>query len=180
MTESPMASTLLSELKDAYRAQKALGDGALAQLEDADVNLRPDPLSNSVAVIVKHLHGNMLSRWANFLTSDGEKPERRRDEEFEEDGASVAQVRAWWDDAWSVALRELDALGAADLERTVTIRGEPHSVPRALLRQLTHTAQHVGQIVLLAKHARGGDWRTLSIPRRGTAAFNRKKGFEPR
>lgn len=180
MTDSPIASTLLGELKDAYRAQKRLGDGALAQLEDADVNARPDPLANSVAVIVKHLHGNMLSRWTDFLTSDGEKPERRRDEEFEEERATVAQVRAWWDEAWRVAFAELDALGPADLGRSVTIRGEPHSVPRALLRQLTHTAQHVGQIVLLAKHARGEEWRTLSIPRGGTAQFNRDKGFDPR
>ena len=180
MSQTPVTQTVLDELKDAYRAQKRLADGALAQVDDDDVNVRADPLGNSIAVIVKHLHGNMLSRWSDFLTRDGEKPERRRDEEFEEERASLAQVRRWWEEAWEVALREMDALTPADLERTVTIRGEPHSVPRALLRQLTHTAQHVGQIVLLAKHARGERWQTLSIPRGGTADFNRRKGFEPR
>ena len=180
MTGSPVAGTLLEELEDAFRAQKRLGDGALAQLEDADVRLRPDPSSNSIAVIVKHLHGNMLSRWTDFLGSDGEKPARRRDEEFVEDVAGIAQVRSWWEQAWQAALTELGALAPADLERTVTIRGEAHSVPRALLRQLTHTAQHVGQIVLLAKHARGEDWRTLSIPRGGSAQADRGGRSGPR
>lgn len=172
-------ASLLDALKESFRAQKALGDGALEQVEDDDVVLRPDPGSNSIAVIVKHLRGNMRSRWAEFLTSDGEKEDRDRDGEFEVEGASAEQVRRWWREGWEVALPELDALEPADLSREVRIRGEAHSVPRALLRQLTHTAQHVGQIVLLAKHARGERWRTLSIPRGGTAAFNRAKGFEP-
>lgn len=180
MSRTPVARTVLDELAAAYRAQKRLGDGALAQLEDADVNLRVDPLSNSIAVIVKHLRGNMLSRWRDFLTSDGEKPERRRDEEFEEEQADLAQVTGWWEEAWTVALGELEALTPADLERTVTIRGDPHGVTRALLRQLTHTAQHVGQLVLLAKHARGGRWRTLSIPRGGSAAADPRTRSEPR
>ncbi|MEJ2290325.1 MAG: DUF1572 family protein [Deinococcales bacterium] len=174
-----LLQTVLDELKAAYRAQKALGDGALRQLEDADVLLRPDPDSNSVAVLAKHLRGNMLSRWTDFLSSDGEKPERRRDDEFEVDAATADEVRSWWEEGWSVALAELERLQPDDLAREVRIRGEPHSVPRALLRQLTHTAQHVGQIVLLAKHARGERWVTLSIPKNGTAAFNRGMGFEP-
>lgn len=180
MTTDEVLGTVLEELRTSFRAQKRLGDRALAQLEAADVHLRLDPGSNSIAVIVKHLNGNLKSRFSDFLTSDGEKPERRRDEEFEEDTASLAQVSGWWEEAWEVALAALDGLKVGDLARSVTVRGEPHSVPEALLRNLTHTAQHVGQIVLLAKHARGERWQTLSIPRAGTAAFNRDKGFEPR
>ena len=177
--EQPLASMWLEETRASFRSQKALGDGALHQLEDADVTLRPDPGSNSIAVIVKHLRGNMLSRWTNFLDSDGEKPERDRDGEFEVEAATAAEVVRWWEEAWATALPELDGLGVEDLSAEVRIRGESHSVPRALLRQLTHTAQHVGQIVLLAKHARGGRWRTLSIPKGGTAGFNREKDFDP-
>lgn len=177
--EHALMTTWLDETKASFESQKALGDGALHQLEDADVTLRPDPASNSIAVIVKHLRGNMLSRWTDFLGSDGEKPERDRDGEFEVEAATVAEVVRWWEQGWAVALGELEALTTEDLSRQVRIRGEPHSVPRALLRQLTHTAQHVGQIVLLAKHARGERWRTLSIPRGGTAGFNREKGFDP-
>lgn len=158
-------STFLDEVRSAYRAQKKLGDGALAQLEDADVHLLLDPESNSIAIIVKHLWGNMLSRWTDFLHSDGEKASRQRDAEFEEARATREQVMAWWEQGWAAALSALDALGPDDLGRTVTIRGEIHTVPRALLRQLTHYANHVGQIVLLAKHARGEAWATLSIPR---------------
>lgn len=172
-------SAILGDLGHAFRAQKKLGDGALAQLEDADVQVRVDPGSNSIAVIVKHLRGNMLSRWTEFLTEDGEKATRRRDEEFEVGRASLAEVLAWWEEGWGVALEAIDALRPDDLGRTVTIRGEPHSVPKALLRQLTHIAYHVGQIVLLAKHVRGELWTTLSIPRGGSAAFNLGKGFEP-
>jgi len=175
-----LVATILDEIKASFRAQKALGDGALAQLDDADVLVRPDPDSNSVAVIVNHLRGNMVSRWTDFLTSDGEKATRRRDDEFEVESASLAEVLAWWEEGWAVALGELATLVPDDLARTVTIRGEPHSVPRALFRQLTHTAYHVGQIVLLAKHVRGDQWTTLSIPRSGSAAFNRGKDFEPR
>jgi hypothetical protein len=173
-----VVGTWLEETRASFRSQKALGDGALRQLEDADVTLRPDPGSNSIAVIVKHLRGNMRSRWTNFLDSDGEKPERDRDGEFEVEAATASEVVRWWEEAWAAALPELDALTVDDLSAEVQIRGEPHSVPRALLRQLTHTAQHVGQIVLLAKHARGDRWHTLSIPKGGTAAFNRRKGFD--
>lgn len=170
---------VLDELKTSFHAQKTLGDGALKQLEDADVLLRPDPGSNNVAVLAKHLRGNMLSRWTDFLTSDGEKPERRRDDEFEVDAVTADQVRRWWEEGWGVALAEIDRLRVEDLGREIRIRGEAHSVPRALLRQLTHTAQHVGQIVLLAKHARGERWITLSIPKGGTTTFNRGMGFDP-
>jgi len=179
MNRGSIPGTTLAEIAAAFRAQKRLGDGALAQLEDADVRLRLDPGSNSIAVIVKHLHGNLLSRWTDFLTSDGEKPERRRDEEFEEEAAGLAQVLPWWEEAWKVVLDALDRLTPDDLTGTVSIRGEEHTVVRALLRNLTHTAQHVGQIVLLAKHARGEAWRTLSVPRGGSRAFNRDKGFDP-
>ncbi len=175
----PQLDAILGDIRHAFRAQKTLGDGALAQLEDPDVLLRLDVEGNSVAALVKHLRGNMLSRWTAFLTEDGEKATRRRDDEFEVEVASLAEVLAWWEEGWGVALATLDSLRPDDLERTVTVRGEPHSVPKALLRQLTHVAYHVGQIVLLAKHARGERWSTLSIPRGGSEAFNRGKGFEP-
>lgn len=167
---------LLAGVQRAFHDQKVLGDRALAQLEEADLHLRLDPEANSVAVLVKHLRGNMRSRWRDFLERDGEKADRRRDEEFEVDRATRSDVLAWWEDGWEVALNAIDALREEDLGRTVTIRGEPHGVPQALLRQLTHYANHVGQIVLLAKHARGERWHTLSIPRGGSGAFNRTMG----
>jgi hypothetical protein len=167
---------LLASVRQAFHDQKVLGDRALAQLEEADLHLRLDPEANSVAVLVKHLRGNMCSRWRDFLHSDGEKADRRRDEEFEVDRASRSEVLVWWEEGWEITLNAIDALREEDLGRTVTIRGEPHGVPQALLRQLTHYANHVGQIVLLAKHARGRRWRTLSIPRGGSGAFNRAMG----
>ncbi len=127
--EQSLVTMWLDETKASFRSQKELGDGALRQLEDADVTLRPDPGGNSIAVIVKHLRGNMLSRWTDFLRSDGEKPERDRDGEFEVEAATVAEVVRWWEEAWSVALTELDALTAEDLPGEVRIRGEPHTVP---------------------------------------------------
>ncbi len=163
---SDSAATFLDEVRSAFRAQKAMGERAMAQLENEDLHLRLDQEANSIAVIVKHLWGNMLSRWTDFLDSDGEKASRQRDAEFDEQEADRDQVMAWWEQGWAAAFGALDALGEDDLERTVTIRGERHSVPRALVRQLTHYANHVGQIVLLAKHARGEAWETLSIPRK--------------
>lgn len=175
---SAAAEALLEAVQRAFHDQKALGDRALAQLEAREMHLRLDPEANTVAVLVKHLWGNMRSRWTEFLSSDGEKADRRRDDEFEEHDASREHVLAWWEEGWRVTLTAVDALTASDLERTVTIRGEPHSVAQALTRQLTHYANHVGQIVLLAKHARGERWSTLSIPRGGSAAFNRRMGHD--
>ena len=160
-------SLLLSETVDAFRQRKALAERALAQLDPDEWGHRLDPESNSVAIIVRHLAGNMRSRWREFLTSDGEKPERDRDAEFEPDDADLdpEALMAEWDEGWRVALDAIGALRPEDMTRTITIRGRPQTVAAALLRQLTHYAEHVGQIVLLAKHLRGERWETLSIPR---------------
>jgi hypothetical protein len=156
----------LFDLVRTFRNYKALGDGALAQVSDADLHTLVDPEANSIAVIVKHLAGNLRSRFTDFLTSDGEKPERDRDAEFEmHRPASRDDIVGWWEDAWAIALASLDSLTAEDLERTVTIRGEPFLVFEALSRLAAHAAYHVGQIVFLAKHFAGPRWKSLSIPK---------------
>jgi hypothetical protein len=170
---SPVAGQLpdvraahLADILRAYRNYKALGDAAIAQVADADLHAVLDPDANSIAVIVKHLGGNLRSRFTDFLTSDGEKPDRDRDEEFEvSPDTSRAQILDWWEAGWSTALASIEALAPDDLTRTVYIRGEAFLVTEALTRSVTHTAYHVGQIVLLAKHLVGPAWKTLSIPK---------------
>ena len=147
------------------RGLKRLGDGAIAQLTDEQLFVTLDPQSNSVAILVKHMAGNMLSRFRDFLTSDGEKPDRSRDQEFELDTATRVEVMRWWEQGWAQVFSTLDGLTPEDVTHTVTIRGEPHTVLQAINRQIAHYAYHIGQIVLLAKHLRGGEWSTLSIPR---------------
>jgi hypothetical protein len=138
----------------------------MAQVSDPQLFEAIDPEANSIAVIVKHLHGNMRSRWTNFLTTDGEKPDRQRDGEFEmSPQASRDDVMRWWDEGWAAVFSALAGLTAGDVGATVRVRGEALSVMAAILRQIDHYAQHVGQIVLLAKHARGEAWQSLSIPR---------------
>lgn len=159
-----LAEHVLDTLRNALRRERALAERALVQLEAADWHARLDPESNSIAVLVRHLAGNLRSRWTDFLSTDGDKPERDRDGEFAITDATPEELTAAWDEAWDTLLATLDALTPADLMRTVTIRGEPHSVVQAIVRGLAHTAQHVGQIVLLAKHLRGEAWQTLSIP----------------
>jgi hypothetical protein len=151
---------------DEYRKLKAQADKALAQTDDRAFFARLDEESNSIALMMKHVSGNLRSRWTDFLTSDGEKPARNRDGEFEELGETRAAIVESWEAAWRQALAALTALGAGDLMRTVAIRGEAHTVVQALVRNLAHTAAHVGQIVLLAKHFAGEEWQTLSIPKR--------------
>lgn len=164
---SSTASEFLGDSIATFRRYRDLGARAMAQIPDEALFQAPDADANSIAIIVKHLHGNMLSRWTDFLTSDGEKPDRDRDSEFEMEGSTDGElVRRWWDEGWETAISALEALRPTDLDRSVTIRGEPHSVLQAILRQLTHASYHVGQIVLLAKHARGGAWESLSIPKR--------------
>jgi len=147
------------------RRTKKLGDGALAQLDEADWHWRPDEDANSIAIIVQHLRGNMISRWTDFLTTDGEKPTRDRDGEFEPQRLSATDLRARWEEGWRVCLGAVEAVGEADLARTVHIRGEPLSVLDAILRQVSHYAYHVGQIVTLARSRRGAAWKSLSIPK---------------
>ena len=149
-----------------FRNYKTMADKAIAQVSDTDLHALIDPGANSLAVIMKHVAGNLRSRFGDFLTTDGEKPDRDRDGEFEVLAqASRAELLDWWERGWDVALRAIDALTPSDLERTVTIRGEAFLVVEALDRSVTHTASHVGQIVLLAKHFAGAAWQTLSIPK---------------
>jgi hypothetical protein len=145
---------------------KGQADKAIAQVDDDQLFAVLDPEANSIAIIMKHMAGNMRSRWTDFLTSDGEKPDRNRDGEFiVPSGERRAQIVAAWEDGWKRVLDSVSSLTPADLEKTVRIRGEAHSVLEAINRQVTHYAAHVGQIVLLAKHYAGPRWKTLSIPR---------------
>jgi hypothetical protein len=157
-----------------FRQYKQLAELAMAQASDEDLFRQLDPESNSIALIVKHMAGNMRSRWTDFLTTDGEKPDRRRDSEFEDPPATRAEVMALWENGWRCAFEALAPLKEDDLEKRVTIRGEPHSVMQAINRQVAHYAQHIGQIVMLAKHFAGEEWRTLSIPKKKAAANERK------
>jgi hypothetical protein len=163
-------------LRDAiedFEKYKGLSERALAQVDDEQFFAALDGESNSIAVIVKHLAGNLRSRWTDFLTTDGEKPDRNRDSEFEIDSsASRAALMQKWEEGWRCALDSLKALTSDDLAKTVYIRGEPHSVVKAIGRQLTHAAYHAGQIVFLAKHFAGGSWQTLSVPRGKSQEFN--------
>src|ERR1700719_1842558 len=127
---------------------------------------------NSIAIIVKHMAGNMRSRWRNFLTTDGEKPDRQRDTEFEDAPATRAEIVAIWDAGWNYLFEALTSLTDADLSRTITIRTEPHSVTQAINRQIAHYSYHVGQIVFLARHFAGSDWRTLTIAKKKSGEFN--------
>ena len=164
MTE--LAQHYLDEIKRQMRGHKRMGEAAMAQLEDKDFFTSIDPESNSVAILVKHIAGNARSRFTDFLTADGEKPDRHRDREFELTPATTREeVTRWWEEGWSVVFSTLDSLKPEDLQRTVTIRQEAHTVMQALNRALGHYAQHIGQIVFLAKHLRSQQWKTLSIPR---------------
>jgi Protein of unknown function (DUF1572) len=160
------ASHYLEEIKRQLHGHKRMGEGAMAQLEETDFFVTLDPESNSVAALVKHIAGNARSRFTDFLTSDGEKPDRFRDQEFEiSEKTTRVEVMRWWEQAWLYVFSTLDTLKPEDIQRTVTIRQEPHTVMQALNRALAHYAQHIGQIVFLAKHLRSSKWQTLSIPR---------------
>ncbi len=149
------------------RKLKIQAEKAVEQMDDAQLVALIDPDANSVALIMKHLAGNMRSRWTDFLTSDGEKPDRDRDSEFEPgDDDSRHRLMAAWEDGWARVFAAIGALSDGDLSRTVTVRGESLTVVEAINRQVTHYAAHVGQIVLLAKHYAGPQWRTLTIPKR--------------
>jgi hypothetical protein len=156
-----------------FRGIRRRAERALAQAGDEAFFARPSPESNDVACVVKHVAGNLRSRWRDFLTTDGEKPDRRRDAEFErEPGDTRASLLARWDAGWTTLFETLEGLAPSDLARTVTIRGEPHTVFEAIERQKEHYAYHVGQIVLLAKVGAGAAWEPLSVPRGGSDAFN--------
>jgi hypothetical protein len=160
MTEN-LAQHFLDEALNSYRSIKAQGDKALA--------------ANSIGILIKHLSGNMLSRWTDFLTTDGEKPDRDRDMEFVlTPETSRDELLARWEEGWRCTFDALESLRAEDVERVVMIRNEPHTVLKAIIRQNSHYAQHVGQIVFLAKHFRSREWKTLSIPRNRSAEFNER------
>jgi hypothetical protein len=164
----------LEEARRQMRGQKRMGEGAMAQLGDDEFFLTLDPESNSVAILVKHLAGNMRSRFTDFLMSDGEKPDRFRDREFEVSGTTTrAEVMRWWEEGWSCVLGAIETLKPEDVSRTVTIRGEPHTVLQAINRQIAHYAAHTGQIVFLAKHLRSSKWKTLTIPRGQSEEFKK-------
>ncbi|HEY7210849.1 MAG TPA: DUF1572 domain-containing protein [Bryobacteraceae bacterium] len=157
-----------------FRQYKKLAEEAMDQVSDEELVAVLDPEMNSIAQVVKHMAGNMRSRWTDFLTSDGEKPDRNRDSEFIAPPASREQVLQLWERGWQSVFSALEPLADADLTRQVTIRGEPHSVMQTINRQIAHYAYHVGQIVVLAKHFRGENWRSLSIPRNRSAEFNQR------
>ncbi len=157
-----------------FRYYKTLAERAMAQITDEQLLTVLDSEANSIAVIVKHMTGNMRSRWPDFLTTDGEKPGRDRDAEFEDPPSTRQALLAAWEDGWQCLFTALEPLTDEDLQRTVTIRGEPHSVMQTINRQLAHYAYHCGQIVLLAKHYQSGEWKSLTIPRRKSAEFNRR------
>jgi len=167
-------ASCLEDAISLLRYYKNLGDRAMAQLEDAHFAAVLDPEMNSVALIVKHLHGNMRSRWQGFPDADGEKPDRDRDAEFAEPPATRAETLKLWEAGWDYVFAAVGRLTDADMPRTTTIRGEAHSVTQALHRQLAHYAYHVGQIVFLAKHFKSDSWKSLTIPRNRSADFNRR------
>lgn len=157
-----------------FRYYKNLAERAMAQVTDEELLAVIDREANSIAVIVKHMAGNLQSRWKDFLTTDGEKPGRDRDAEFTDPPATRAVLLALWEDGWRCLFEALEPLTENDMGRTVTIRGEAHSVMQTINRQMAHYAYHCGQIVFLAKHLKSGEWHSLSIPRGRSADFNRR------
>jgi hypothetical protein len=158
-----------------FRYYKKLGEGAIAQLNDQEVLQKPNNASNSIALIVHHLSGNMLSRWTDFLTTDGEKPWRNREAEFDEEYPDKKSMMEAWDKGWSCLLNALEALKPEDLEKIIYIRNEGQSVMEAIQRQLAHYPHHVGQILYQAKAIKGDAFKSLSIPKGGSGSFNKAK-----
>jgi len=164
----------LKDSIDVFRYYKKLGERATAQCPDDALLASLDAESNSIAIIVKHMAGNMRSRWTDFLTTDGEKPDRNRDTEFEKPPRTRAELMELWERGWKHVFDALEPLGDEDLVRTITIRTEPHSVMQAINRQVAHYSYHVGQIVYIAKHLAGNNWQSLTVPKKKSAEFNTK------
>lgn len=182
MPSDDFRSQYLRDIARTYRNYKVLGERAIAQVSDADLHALLDADANSIAIVIKHLSGNLRSRFTDMLTTDGEKPTRNRDAEFEmPDQASRVEMLQWWEASWKVTFDTIDALTPADLDRTVYVRSEAFLVVESLNRLATHTAYHVGQIVFLAKHFAGPKWTSLSIPkgRSSEAKGEFKKGIIP-
>jgi len=167
-------TSYVEDTKAIFHQYKNLAEGAMAQVTDQQLKATLDPEMNCIAQIVKHMAGNMRSRWTDFLTTDGEKPDRNRDSEFEEHPVTRAELMALWEEGWRCLFGALAGLTDADLGRTVTIRGEAHSVMQAINRQVAHYASHCGQIIFLAKHLQSANWKCLSVPRKKSDDFNRR------
>ncbi|MBV8865103.1 MAG: DUF1572 family protein [Acidobacteriaceae bacterium] len=168
------SSSYLEDSLTVFTQYKRLAEKAIEQATDEELQAVLDPEMNSIAQTVKHMAGNMRSRWTDFLTTDGEKPDRNRDSEFIDPPATREALTGVWEEGWKRVFEALQPLSDADLTRTVQIRGEPHSVMQAINRQIAHYAYHCGQIVMLAKHFRHQNWRSLSVPRGQSASFNRR------
>jgi hypothetical protein len=169
-----IAAEFLSAAVNAFEANKRLADRAVVQVADAKLRVALDENTNSIAVIMKHVAGNLLSRWTDFLTTDGEKPWRHRDDEFVDSFGSREELLNYWERGWACLFGTLKSLKPEDFGKTVLIRGEPHSVPLALQRSLGHACYHIGQIVQVARIHAGNNWNTLTIPRGGSEQFNRQ------
>ena len=167
-------TSYLKDSLDVFRYYKKLGERAMAQCPDDALFESLDTESNSIAIVVKHMAGNMRSRWMDFLTTDGEKPDRNRDTEFENAPKTRAELVELWERGWKHVFSALEPLSDEDLVRTITIRTEPHSVMQAINRQIAHYSYHVGQIVFVAKHFAGNKWQTLTVPKKKSAEFNTK------
>lgn len=177
---SELGKHYLANVIGEFRLLKKQAERAMEQLSDEQLFATLDTESNSIAILVKHLAGNMRSRWTDFLTSDGEKPDRFRDQEFVLDAAtSREELMKWWEQGWQLVFNAIEPLQPEDAMRSVIIRHEPHTVVQAINRQLTHYATHVGQIVFLAKHLKSADWKTLSVPRGQSEQFNQQMKAQP-
>lgn len=173
--ENAFAAAYLDEAQRAFRGYKRLAEGTFSQLQDDEFFYTPDGESNSMAILIKHMAGNLRSRWTDFLTMDGEKPDRNRDQEFvldKDKKVSREELMRWWENGLKCATDSLAALKPEDLGRTVYIRGDAHTVLQAINRSLAHFAYHVGQMLYLGKHIRKGEWKSLSIPKGKSAEFN--------
>ncbi|HEY7784226.1 MAG TPA: DUF1572 family protein [Pyrinomonadaceae bacterium] len=172
--DKTLAQHYLEDALANFRAYRTQAEKALAQTNDRELFITLDDEANSIAIIMKHIAGNMFSRWTDFLTSDGEKPDRNRDMEFVIDAnTNRADIMDYWNRGWETLFAALERLTPADFEKKVLIRGEEHTIVQAINRQLTHYASHIGQIVFLAKHFRSNEWKSLSIPRNRSQQFNK-------
>jgi hypothetical protein len=166
------SDSYLNDSIEVFHYYKKLAERAMEQCGEAQLFESPGAESNSIAIVVKHMAGNMRSRWSEFLTTDGEKPDRNRDSEFEAPAASRTELMDQWNAGWKWLFDAMEPLTDADLAKTVHIRGEAHSVMQAINRQIAHYSYHVGQIVFMAKHLNNDSWKSLTVPRKGSAAFN--------
>ncbi len=170
-----MMNQTLTNTIHLFEYYKSLGEKAIAQASDEALRWMPDSKSNSINIIVKHLHGNMLSRWTDFLTTDGEKPWRKRDDEFEETLHTREEIMGMWQEGWSYLFKSLQSIQSDDLEKIIYIRNMGQTVEDAIKRQLAHYAYHIGQIAYLARLTNTGDWKSLSIPKGESDLFNQEK-----